>query len=1567
MKKYILIILLVIFSISSLKAQFFNISGINTDEFPWVSTVFVAKDENNEFIKDATIDQFAISENGIFIDQSRMKIECFESQEVPEMSVVLVVDRSGSMNTPFNEDKPDDTPWLRVKNGVEAFLNTIQFVNRTRVALVSFNNDSKLECDFTDNPQEILDSLDVIEPSGGTKYTRPYIKDEYEFEGETKRESAKSLLKTRPDEIKRVVVFLTDGEPDSEPETFTIIDSLNFYNISAYNISFLTNMHESLNDISQQTNGKAYVVEKKEDLEHIYSQIAIQAQKAYFCELSWLADYPCYESQTDRRAEITFKGIIPFGTGTREYIIPSRFIPQREWENNTYSFGNPDVGPDYKVSKTLQLIIGSVDFDLNTMDITPNNQGFELISVKDTEGNDISDNSTIVEGDTLLITIEFEQFGAKTLRTATLTLDGTPCLTSVDLVGGTTDIILESPNGGEVYTVCDDILVDWSGVEPGTQTHISYSNDDFQSDSNFIATSYSNQYNWRNLPEPGDYKVKLRVDPVSRYIFATNDLSTGRSHGSSLALSRDERFIYTVGNYNDTLQFGDTLVRNPGNQDAFLSKHNSAGNLIWMNSLGGDGLDSASGVCVDDEDNIYITGATSDGAKFGTASVNVQYGGSVFFIAKTSPSGGSYVVRNIAASGFFVDFEAWGTKIRYDETNERIIVQGSFKNNLDYRNGAVSYDFRNSGRFTAYYDKDLNLLNIFPGAVAGDFSSDEAVTADGKSTYKVETIFSDKSYGNIDIAHSGNGDVVINRFGQNEPSEDVSELSFTIEQPILNYSLSGPIVMDDTPINKTSSKSFEKFVINESILPIEIEEVTITGINDTEFNLDKTFDGIVESGNDNARDITINFNPNSAGFKTAELNIIGVCADVITITLEGNGVCDLITESPIDFGATNVNLTVNTSIEQVFTNNNGYPVRITPTIVNDNDNEFEIVSINDDTGLVGASINVDPDESVKVELAFTPLSEGNKSAQLEFNPETNGCENVFSELVGTGANTDLSYAVVDFDRKRIQTVNYLNLEIVNSGSLPVELHDIYLDNTDAFQLEIPSDLTVNTDSPLVIPIRFNPQADGVYSEPINIVINEGDAPISLNNVIGIGENPTAIGSLDCKGQSTQNVPKQVDLILTNNSSVSKTEVVSLTISNASNYTFLDGTKSMNNVAQIDENDNIIIPLDFNPTNAGPNQLDLTVESNTAIGNNQDANVNDPITEQIFLECDALQNSGPEQLTFEGVLVCDTYDLLSSIINENQSSSITVENISLTPANAEFSTDLPNGTFDIGPNSSQPFNVTFSPTSEGFQNAVLTVNFSDGTSKVFNISGTGKRIRYFTNDAEVELTPGLENTLLVKAEVPLLDYDIDILDVSINHNPNVTSFSVDNNMIIPPMSNSINWTWVVTNAPNNSQFKLFTGSADQAVDNLNNNTYDLFEIDYQLYLSSTETDNVQIATYFDNCPNPGYNDVQEVKISGVCALDKRLVNFGEQPVQIKLNYDANLNMIRAEFTVIFDNVPAEFEILDINGNRVLTENLNSLSSGRYEATIEASSLSAGVYFVKYKTGSYQDMDKVLIVR
>ena len=70
MFKSILTLLIFLTIVGCVQAQFFNISSIETDEFPWVSTIFVAKDGNNEFIKNATINQFTIEENGFFIPNS---------------------------------------------------------------------------------------------------------------------------------------------------------------------------------------------------------------------------------------------------------------------------------------------------------------------------------------------------------------------------------------------------------------------------------------------------------------------------------------------------------------------------------------------------------------------------------------------------------------------------------------------------------------------------------------------------------------------------------------------------------------------------------------------------------------------------------------------------------------------------------------------------------------------------------------------------------------------------------------------------------------------------------------------------------------------------------------------------------------------------------------------------------------------------------------------------------------------------------------------------------------------------------------------------------------------------------------------------------------------------------------------------------------------------------------------------------------------------------------------------------------------------------------------------------
>ena len=400
---------------------------------------------------------------------------------------------------------------------------------------------------------------------------------------------------------------------------------------------------------------------------------------------------------------------------------------------------------------------------------------------------------------------------------------------------------------------------------------------------------------------------------------------------------------------------------------------------------------------------------------------------------------------------------------------------------------------------------------------------------------------------------------------------------------------------------------------------------------------------------------------------------------------------------------------------------------------------------------------------------------------MTFNSETDGCSDVTTELIGTGANTDLSYAIVDFGRKRIKTISKLNLEIVNSGELDVELASVSIQNTEAFTLELPNDLTVKTTEPLVIPITFNPQSDGIYSEPINILLKSENNPISLNSVIGIGENPTALGSIDCGNNNIQNTTTNVDLILTNNSTVATTKVNSITISPTSNYTFVGGTKTFIPTQEIAINNKITIPLEFTPLTAGVNKLVYTIVSNTAVGNNIDDIVDDPLTRQDSLECTAIQSSGADKVDFIGVLVCDEHRIDLSIPNNDPNSPVNIDRVELTPSGTDFFLrDLPAGSFSIDAGDSFPFKVAFQPDGEGLQTAKITVYYSSGTTKEYNLTGVGKRIRYFTNKNEVDVIPGSEIKLTVMADVPALSYDISKLDVTLKHNPNVTAFITDNN-------------------------------------------------------------------------------------------------------------------------------------------------------------------------------------------
>lgn len=73
-----------------------------------------------------------------------------------------------------------------------------------------------------------------------------------------------------------------------------------------------------------------------------------------------------------------------------------------------------------------------------------------------------------------------------------------------------------------------------------------------------------------------------------------------------------------------------------GSGDAFVAKLDSSGNLIWNTFIGGDGYDYGDGVAVDGSGNIYVTGFA--GGTWGTP-VNSYAGGGDAFVTKLNSDG----------------------------------------------------------------------------------------------------------------------------------------------------------------------------------------------------------------------------------------------------------------------------------------------------------------------------------------------------------------------------------------------------------------------------------------------------------------------------------------------------------------------------------------------------------------------------------------------------------------------------------------------------------------------------------------------------------------------------------------------------------------------------------------------------------------------------------------------------------------------------------------------------------------------------------------------------------------
>jgi hypothetical protein len=113
--------------------------------------------------------------------------------------------------------------------------------------------------------------------------------------------------------------------------------------------------------------------------------------------------------------------------------------------------------------------------------------------------------------------------------------------------------------------------------------------------------------------------------------------------------------VYMAGGFRGTATFGTNTLVSVGpdaNADIFIAKYDPDGQLLWIRQVGGESDDNGSGIAVDGESNVYVTGHFQGSVSFGPTNVTGR-GWEDVFIAKYTAAGTLLWVRT--AGGEFRD------------------------------------------------------------------------------------------------------------------------------------------------------------------------------------------------------------------------------------------------------------------------------------------------------------------------------------------------------------------------------------------------------------------------------------------------------------------------------------------------------------------------------------------------------------------------------------------------------------------------------------------------------------------------------------------------------------------------------------------------------------------------------------------------------------------------------------------------------------------------------------------------------------------------------------------------
>ncbi len=442
------------------RAQTVTLSHLDASGFPRIAARLSVLDADGSPVSGLSTSDLELSENGTPIDA--ITLSCSPPSAPTPFNAVLVVDRSGSMKSAVTVDQ---TRFDIVRDGVEAFIDAVDFSGGSRVAVTSFNESSSIERDFTSDAVALRQAVDGITLAGGTDYNPPLL---------NSLTGAIAMLAGQRASSRRVVVFLTDGKSGAATDVDAIVAAASAASVHVYVVTIGTPVNKDLRDIADATGGDWYErVHDASVMQAVYRDIAARAGGATPCQISWVAPYGCTLDQVERNVRLR---VVPLdAVGLASYQAPPTAIVALEASPSPVWFG--PVVPPATAQRTVTLTARNGPFTITGSDITAGTP----FSVVDWGGSPPP--ISLSQDESRTITIEFAP-GDSLVHGARLALAGDPCdAQNVELVGGTTppgvhaQLEVTSPDSGDVFSGCQPVVITWRGVAPDVPVTVDVSSD----------------------------------------------------------------------------------------------------------------------------------------------------------------------------------------------------------------------------------------------------------------------------------------------------------------------------------------------------------------------------------------------------------------------------------------------------------------------------------------------------------------------------------------------------------------------------------------------------------------------------------------------------------------------------------------------------------------------------------------------------------------------------------------------------------------------------------------------------------------------------------------------------------------------------------------------------------------------------------------------------------------------------------------------------------------------------------------------------------------------------------